>query len=32
VNILVEGERISGVLDWGSVCFAESLCDAASLL
>ena len=31
-NLLVEGGRISGVLDWGSACFGDPLYDAAWLL
>jgi hygromycin-B 4-O-kinase len=31
-NVLVEGDRISGVLDWGSACFGDPLYDAAWLL
>jgi hygromycin-B 4-O-kinase len=31
-NVLVAGDRISGVLDWGSACFGDPLYDAAWLL
>jgi hygromycin-B 4-O-kinase len=31
-NVLVRGDRISGVLDWGSACFGDPLYDAAWLL
>ncbi|GIF22459.1 hygromycin-B 4-O-kinase [Actinoplanes tereljensis] len=31
-NLLVTGDRISGVLDWGSACFGDPLYDAAWLL
>jgi hygromycin-B 4-O-kinase len=30
-NVLVEGDRIAGVLDWGSACFGDPLYDAAWL-
>ena len=31
-NVLATGDRISGVLDWGSACFGDPLYDAAWLL
>lgn len=31
-NVLAGGDRISGVLDWGSACFGDPLYDAAWLL
>jgi len=31
-NVLARGDRISGVLDWGSACFGDPLYDAAWLL
>jgi hygromycin-B 4-O-kinase len=31
-NVLVQGDRISGILDWGSACFGDPLYEAAWLL